>query len=203
MIKKSILYFLLILSLGCQAQNSAEILQKKLNAVQAYQANFSQTVKAGGRIIQRSKGKMAILRPGKFRWYSYSPMKQLIVADGEKLWIFDKELEQVTVKTQKKGLGGTPALFLSGYDDTVSRDFEVTLTEAKNKQIFNLSPYDKEGSFKKVTLIYQRDKLTGIILLDKLDQTTQVKFSRIKVNPSLKKRLFEFKPPKGVDVIKS
>jgi len=85
----------------------------------------------------------------------------------------------------------------------VSRDFDVSLTESSNKQIFKLIPYDKEGSFKQVTLIYQRDKLTGIILLDKLDQTTRVKFSRITINPNLKKRLFEFKPPKGVDVIKS
>lgn len=177
-------------------------LQEKLNRLRAYQAAFQQKVKSNGRVIQRSRGTMAIQRPGKFRWYSQTPMKQLIVADGKHLWVFDQELEQVTVKPQKKGLGGTPALFLSGYDDTVSRDFNVSLTEKNRIQRFELLPKNRGASFQRVVLIYQKERLTGIELKDKLDQVTEVKFYRIKVNPSLSSTLFQFKPPKGTDVIK-
>lgn len=191
-----------LLTLAARADNTLEKLQQKLYSITTYQANFRQIVKTKGRVIQRSKGTMAIQRPGKFRWYSFTPMKQLIVADGTKLWIFDKELEQVTVKPQKQGLGGTPALFLSGYDDSLSDDFDIVLTEKNNTSTFTLKPKSSSDNFKRIILYYNGKQLTRIKLYDKLDQLTDVKFSRIKLNQQLKAKLFKFKPPKGVDVIK-
>lgn len=205
--KKIVLSFCLLLTsvFVYSAENLSDptsLLQKKLSAMQSYKAKFSQTVIAGRRVIQRSKGSMAIQKPGKFRWYSVAPMKQLIIADGKHLWIYDEELEQVTVKPQKNGLGGTPALFLSGYDDSVKREFSVSMKSNKSLQTYTLLPKTNKGSFQKVILIYNKDKLVAIELLDKLDQLTKVKFKKIQNNPTLKLSLFQFKPPKGVDVIR-
>src|SRR5580704_14348669 len=115
--KKIFLGLLLAFSGFVFSQTSAELLQTKLNAIRSMTANFNQVVKAKNREVSRSSGIMALERPGRFRWQTKSPMEQLVVADGQKMWIYDVDLEQVTVKKQGKGLGGTAALFLSGYDD--------------------------------------------------------------------------------------
>jgi outer membrane lipoprotein carrier protein len=200
--KKLILSLLLIAWANSYAEDAGSVLQHKLNSLSSMKANFSQTVKTKKEVLQRSKGTFWLQRPGKFRWYTRTPSSQLIVADGAKLWIFDKDLEQVTVKKQEKGLGGTPALFLSGYDDTVKRDFTVSEKKSGKRDVFELNPKSKRSDFEEVKLVYQNDVLKEIHLKDHLGQLTLVKLSRVKVNPKISAKLFSFKPPKGVDVIK-
>ena len=135
---KKIMYLgLLLCTHTLCAASPSEALQTKLNALRTMSANFSQVVKAKQREISRSSGTMALARPGRFRWQTIKPMEQLVVADSKHLWIYDVDLEQVSVKKQENNLGGTAALFLSGYDDTVARDFEVTLSEKGNKSSFD------------------------------------------------------------------
>jgi outer membrane lipoprotein carrier protein len=182
--------------------NAASVLQDRLNALDSMKARFKQVVRADNREISRSRGNMALKRPGKFRWDTKSPMEQLVIADGKQLWIYDVELEQVTVKKQGKGIGGTPALFLSGVDNNVSRDFEVQSKQQGNKEIFYLKARSSQENFQKIQMIYQKQDLVGLVLFDQLGQQTNVQLSRIRKNPSLPSRMFHFKPPRGVDVVR-
>lgn len=184
------------------AQTTAEELQAKLNAIRTMSASFNQTVQAGKRQVSESSGTMALSRPGKFRWQTKDPMEQLVIADSNNLWVYDVDLEQVTVKTQEKGLGGTPGLFLSGYNDTVTRDFEVNKEASGKADIFDLHARSKKENFQRVKLIFKGEQLSAIEFYDQLGQHTVVKLSNIKNNPSLAASLFQFKPPKGVDVVK-
>ncbi|MCC5792981.1 MAG: outer membrane lipoprotein chaperone LolA [Legionellaceae bacterium] len=184
------------------AQDAADDLQQRLQAMKSMQASFKQVVTADRREVSRSQGTMALKRPGKFRWDTKSPMAQRIVADGKQLWVYDIELEQVTVKKQEKGIGGTPALFLSGVDDTVKRDFIVKGSGSANKRVFDLKARSPEANFQRIKMIFQANQLTGLVLYDHLGQETRVKLYQIKSNPVLPARLFQFKPPRGVDVIR-
>lgn len=193
---------LLAFSGSVLSQTSGELLQAKLNAIRSMTADFKQVVKAKQREVSRSSGTMALERPGRFRWQTKQPMEQLVVADGKKMWVYDVDLEQVTVKKQEKGLGGTAALFLSGYDDTVARDFDVTQKNEGKTIIFNLKSKSSKANFQRIKLVFTADNLTGLELHDQLGQITTVKLNQIKSNPKLAVKLFQFKPPKGVDIVK-
>jgi outer membrane lipoprotein carrier protein len=182
------------------SDDAARLLQSKLNEFKSMTASFSQVVKSKKQILQRSSGKFWLQRPGKFRWYTLSPLKQLIVADGKILWIYDKDLEQVTKKKQAK-LGGTPALFLSGFDDALQRDFAVKNRKIRSSQSFELTPKNSHTNFSKVLLVFKKDKLAQIQLTDLLGQVTSVTLKNTRLNPAISSKLFYFKPPKGVDVI--
>ncbi|MCW0218548.1 MAG: outer-membrane lipoprotein carrier protein LolA, partial [Prosthecobacter sp.] len=120
-------------------------------------------------------------------------------ADSKKLWVYDVELEQVTVKKQEKGLGGTPGLFLSGYDNTVSRDF--TVTEVTAGTVFDLRAKSPKENYQRVILSFKDSALGKIEFFDQLGQHTTVTLTQVKTNPELAPGLFQFKPPKGVDVV--
>lgn len=179
----------------------SNVLQAKLNAIRTMNASFSQVVKAKKHEVSRSSGTMALFRPGRFRWETKNPMEQLVIADGKHLWIYDVDLEQVTVKKQDQGVGGTAALFLSGYDDTVARDFDVTTYKEGSKEYFDLHSKSNKANFQRVKLIFVGEMLNGIELYDQLGQHTDVNLSKIKQNPKLSPTLFKFKTPKGVDVV--
>lgn len=199
--KKVSLFILLIWSQSLFSSTAGDILQAKLNAIRTMSATFSQVVTAKKRQISSSKGTMALARPGKFRWDTKTPMPQLIVADGNKLWVYDVDLEQVTVKKQEKGVGGTAALFLSGYDDIVARDFEVTQMKKGEKDYFDLHAKSTKANFQQLKLIFVGEILSGMELYDQLGQRTDIKLTNIKNNPQLAENLFRFKTPKGVDVV--
>lgn len=200
--KKIIGILLFSLCTVSYGESAAELAQAKLNAIQSMTASFKQIVKAKKREVSRSSGTMALQRPGRFRWQTKQPMAQLVVADGQKMWVYDVDLEQVTVKNQEKGLGGTAALFLSGYDNTVTRDFDVTQTMQGNVMVFDLHSKSSKANFQRIKLLFTQDTLTGLEMYDQLGQTTFVTLSQIKVNPKLAETVFKFKPPKGVDVVK-
>lgn len=183
------------------SQGASDVLQSKLNALHTLSANFNQVVKTKKREVSRSSGKMALSRPGHFRWQTQKPMEQIVVADGKRLWVYDVELEQVSVKKQEKNLGGTAALFLSGYDNTVAKDFDVQMHEEGRKSTFDLKAKSNKANFQKVTLIFNGSALQGIILYDQLGQITNVSLAQVQVNPKLSESLFKFKAPKGVDIV--
>lgn len=199
--KKMILAVLLCCSTAVFSQTPEELLQVKLNTIRAMTASFKQVVKAKERVVSRSSGTMAMERPGRFRWQTKEPMEQLMVADGKRIWVYDADLEQVSVKKQEKGLGGTAALFLSGYDDTVTRDFTVTQSGSGDNLIFDLKSKSAKANFQRIKLMFHQNLLTGLDLYDQLGQITSVQLSQAKLNPKLAAALFQFKPPKGIDVV--
>ncbi len=199
---KKIMLLLFLLSVNTAfCDVVSETLQSKLNAIRTMSASFHQVVKAKQREVSHSSGTMALSRPGRFRWQTKNPMEQLVVADGQRLWVYDVDLEQVTEKKQEKGLGGTAALFLSGYNDTVTRDFDVTTYTKGNTVYFDLHSKSNKANFQRMKITFVGDALSGLELFDQLGQHTVVVLSQVKNNPTLSAGLFKFKTPKGVDVV--
>jgi len=197
--KKWILGFgFTVLTVVSYADAATAIVQAKLNALNSMTAQFSEIVRSKTREISRSKGSMALWRPGRFRWDTKTPMKQLVIADGKKMWVYDVELEQVTVKKQEKSLGGTPGLLLSGDNSQLAREFNV---EEKGTGHYVLTAKSHHTNFRRVDLTFKGELMTDIDLYDALDQHTAVHLTDVKNNPSLPKKLFQFTPPKGVDVV--
>ena len=195
----------LILSLSPSllfANTASDLLQKKLNTITTMSAHFKQIVYAKKKAVSTSSGTMAIQRPGHFRWQTKNPMEQLIVADGKNMWVYDVELEQVSVKKQDKGLGGTAALFLSGYDNSVANDFIVEEHNKGKLLVFDLKARAHKENFQRIQLAFSGDDLTSLQLFDQLGQVTKVDFSQEQRNIKLSDSLFKFRPPKGVDVVR-
>lgn len=199
--KKILALFLVFSSSLALADTASNEVQAKLNAIRSMSAHFTQIVKAGTRKVSASEGTMALFRPGRFRWETKSPLEQLVIADSKHLWVYDVELEQVTVKKQEKGLGGTPGLFLSGYDDTVARDFDVTVKSPGVKSVYELKAKSPKENYQRVILSFNDAMLDKIEFFDQLGQHTTVTLTQVKNNPKLAQGMFQFKPPKGVDVI--
>ncbi len=200
--KKIISWLLVLMASNVFSETAGESLQTKLNAIRSMSANFTQIVKAKKRQLSQSSGKMALTRPGRFRWQTQAPMEQLVVADGEKLWVYDVDLEQVTVKNQEQGLGGTAALFLSGNNERLTQDFEVTLLNEGSRQRYNLQAKSSKANFQQVQLEFIKEILSSMEMDDQLGQHTIVRLKNIKINPKLALSLFQFTPPKGIDLIK-
>lgn len=169
-----------------------------LTNVTGVQAQFKQTVSDNkGDVLQQTTGQMTLQRPGKFRWETQTPSKQLLVADGKKVWFYDIDLAQVSVQKQQNTNHNSPAMLLSGSVTSIVRNFIIT----QQADSFTLKPITKSAFFSSVELDFQHDQLTGMQIADNLGQTTQIVFSHVKNNPDLSDDVFHFTPPKGVDVV--
>jgi outer membrane lipoprotein carrier protein len=193
---------LLLLSFAAYAGPATDKLDDFFANVDAMQADFHQVLLDGqGKPVKEADGTLVMQRPGKFRWDYVTPFKQLIVADGKKIWIYDSELEQVTVKPVDTALGDTPALLLSG-DQPLEGKFLITdLGTTDGLDWVELQPKVAESGFERVRLGFGKDDLEVLELLDNFGQTTRLKFTNLRRNPHVNAELFAFNPPKGVDVI--
>ncbi|HYM34884.1 MAG TPA: outer membrane lipoprotein chaperone LolA [Steroidobacteraceae bacterium] len=173
-----------------------------LRDLKSFQAEFHQVVRdAQGRKVEESSGQLALSRPNRFRWDYRAPHAQVIVADGEKLWLYDPDLEQVTVKRLDQSFAGTPAMLLSGEGD-LRESFKIEGSERRNGvEWVNLTPKRADVDFKLVRLALRDKILVGMELSDKLGQVTLLEFSKPQRNPTFDKDRFVFAPPAGVDVI--
>ncbi len=173
-----------------------------LKNTRTLKADFAQSVIAkNGRKPQQSSGVVAIARPGKLRWEIQKPFPQLVVGDGEKIWIHDPELQQVTVRKAGQAIGGSPAALLSGSNE-LERNF--TLKEAGEAEGLNwveATPKVSDSGFERVRLGFSGSDLKAMELLDSFGQTTLIHFSRLERNPALPAATFRFVPPAGVDVV--
>lgn len=165
-------------------------------------ASFSQTVfDQNGRVRQKSEGTLAFSRPGKFRWVYQKPYEQLIVGDGSRLWIYDADLEQVTVRKLGEALGSSPAALLAGSNDIEKHFTLKDAGTARDLQWLEARPRDKESTFESVRMGFAGNTLAEMELKDSFGQTTSLKFSGMEKNPSVKAGDFKFTPPKNADVI--
>lgn len=165
---------------------------------------FTQVVyDRAGRKTQESGGEMYFARPGKFRWVYRKPYEQLIVGDGKKIWIYDADLEQVTVKQQDQSIGESPAALLAGSDDLDKYFHLKDAGEKDGLEWLEATPKSQEGSFERIRLGFRESLLVAMELKDNFGQVSYLKFSDLKTNSKLKSDLFRFAPPKGVDVIEN
>ena len=165
-------------------------------------AAFMQTVTdQNGKLRQKSEGVLAFSRPGKFRWQYQKPYEQLIVGDGSKLWIYDMDLDQVTVRKLGDALGNSPAALLAGNNDI---DRHYVLKDAGTRDgldWLDARPRDQDGTFVSVRMGFAQNVLMSMELKDGFGQTTVLKFSKLEKNAAVGGSEFKFTPPKNADVI--
>lgn len=191
-----------IVPLAASAAGGIEQLRSFIESTQSGSASFEQKVTAkSGRKSQDASGTMAFSRPGKFRWTYDKPYYQLLVGDGEKLWVHDRDLNQVTVKTLGDALASTPAALLAGRNE-LERNFELTEGGvAEGLTWVDAKPKAAEGGFESVRIGFSEGMLRGMVLRDSFGQTTLLRFTGFQRNPSLDGAQFRFTPPAGADVI--
>jgi outer membrane lipoprotein carrier protein len=173
-----------------------------LQGLDGLQAQFRQTLSdRSGQQLEEASGTLAVSRPDRFRWDYRDPYQQVIVADGTRIWIYDSDLEQVTVRKLDETLSATPAMLLSGRSN-LADNFSVTQASREGAVDWvRMEPRREDTDFKWVRLGFEGAVLKYMQLADKLGQTTSLEFSKVERNPPLDPSRFTFTVPPGADVI--
>ena len=202
---KFLTVFLVLLSSlfsNLAAADGVQSLREFFNSTSTMRAQFSQVVNDNkGRKVQQVEGTMQLQRPNKFRWDYKKPYEQQIVSDGKQVFLFDTELQQVTIRDLSKTLGSSPAAMLAG-GDAVEKSFTLKNATRKDGLSWVLAlPKDKDSGFERVLLGFKADKLRKMELYDSFNHVTHITFNEVERNPVLQDATFLFTPPKGVDVV--
>ncbi len=203
LIRNSLLGMLLgLLTVPASAGEGLERLKDFTSGLESFTAGFVQTrYDEDGEKIRESKGLAWLKRPGLFRWEYREPYQQMIVADGERMWIYDVDLEQVTVKKTERALGTAPIMLLSD-SEPLSEQFDLSdLGKREGLYWVRLEPKVDDTDFEEIYLGFDDRSLKVMELRDRFDQATQILFNNVELNPDVSPERFRFEPPEGVDVI--
>ncbi len=199
-----LLAVLALLPLSAQAGQGLDALDGFLKNMKTLQGQFVQTqFNADRRETQRASGTLELSRPGKFRWVYVQPYHQELVADGESLWIYDQDLEQVTQKPLRQATAQAPIMLLL---EKKSLDKDYLLTELGSDQGLDwvgLKPRKDEADVREVKLAFEKKMLARMQLTDAFGQITLIEFKEMQLNPKLAEGAFNFVPPAGVDVVRA
>jgi len=187
-----------------------ESLEAFVKNVKSGRAEFTQTVTAPAKEGQPSRAKVStgtfeFQRPGKFKFDYKKPFAQSIVADGQTLWLYDADLNQVTQRAQAQALGSTPAALIAAAPDLRALQADFTLESAPERdglQWVKATPKAKDGQLQGIQVGFQGEALAALEIQDSFGQRSVLKFSKVEVNPALGAGTFAFKAPAGADVLK-
>jgi len=154
-----------------------------------------------GKVVDRGSGSFAFARPGKFRWVYEKPHPQTLVADGHKLWIYDPDLQQVTVKRMDQAISSTPAALLAGREDITALFSLRDAGTADGLEWVEATPKTPDTGFDKVRLGLKDKQLAAMELFDQLGGHSSLRFVELKPSVAVAPDTFKFTPPKGADVI--
>jgi chaperone LolA len=189
----------LLFAINVQAQT----LQMRFSGLDSFSAEFTQKLFDADQVLQEeTSGVLRVQRPNRFNLEYLQPYYQLYVADGNDLYFYDKDLEQVTVKAQQGMLENTPAMLLSNPGKLDQLYHVKPQGEEAGLFWYELTPKQDGGSFERINLAFKNNELRIMELEDSFKQTTRLMFKGIQRNPDLDPKLFRFTPPKGVDVIR-
>jgi outer membrane lipoprotein carrier protein len=169
--------------------------------VKSGRAVFAQTVtSADGKKQKNSSGTFEFARPNRFRFAYVKPFEQLIVSDGQKVWIYDADLNQVTVRRFSQALGATPAALLAGA--SLDSAFELAVQPSSDGIDWVLAtPRQKDGAFQSMRIGFRGAELAAVEIHDNFGQRSRLNFSDYQANPPIAEQDFRFVPPSGADVI--
>lgn len=192
----------IVFSSVSHAENGVERMQAFLRDVQSLKADFTQVVLDSNlKQVKQSSGTLSIKRPNRFRWDYVAPNKEIIVADGKRLWLYDVDLQQVTVKILNDTLAASPAVLLAGSND-VEKGFDVQDSGEKDGVVWvSLVPKVKDTDFQSVRLGFKGKDLEVMELKDNLGNLTRITFAHLQRNSTVDDKAFHFTPPAGADVI--
>ncbi len=172
---------------GLTMASPEQDLKTLLNGMQAYKANFSQTVTdSQGEVVHEAEGQLTMARPDKLRWETQVPDETLLIADGKAVWNIDPFVEQVTVIDQSKAIADNPVILLTTQDEATWQKFAID----GNENQFTVSPKDGNGQIKSLSLTFSDGVMTSLSMLDAQDQQSQLKFSDVRTNFSVNNGVF-------------
>ena len=212
--KKWIATVLIAVSAGTACADGLESLENFVKTVKSGRADFTQVVtsppKEGQAArVKTSNGSFEFQRPSKFKFLYKKPFEQSIVADGQTLWLYDVDLNQVTARKQSQVLGSTPAALIAAAPDIKALQADFTLQAAPDKdglQWVSATPKAKDGQLQTVRVGFKTDgkatELAALEILDSFGQRSLMTFAKVEVNPVLAADAFQFRPPAGADVVK-
>jgi outer membrane lipoprotein carrier protein len=178
---------------------------KRLEVLSSMETHFEQvTMDQSGEVLQSLSGTLTVARPGKMRWQTEPPYEQLVVSDGELVWVYDMDLEQVTIRELEAKLQDTPALLLSGNTGEIEANYQVTHPSVAGDEGIDrylLKPLDRSQLFDALEFDYKGDNLAYMRIFDAAGQITEIRFTEQRLNPELDDQAFYFIVPEGVDVI--
>ena len=187
---------------GAASAGARDDLAAFTKGLKGLQAPFTQQVfDPNGKLKETSSGEVALSAPRLFRWEYRKPYEQLIVADGSRVWVYDPDLQQATVKPQGPEEQNSP---LAALVDPAKLDAQFRVTEAGSAEGMNwlaLAPRESEAGFRTARLGFAKGALAKMVILDSLGQRTEIRFSGWKRNPAFARGTFNYTPAKGVDVI--
>lgn len=192
---------LLGLSATLAHADAVDTLRSFVRNVKSGHAEFTQTVTApDGKKKRVSTGRFEFQRPNRFRFDYDKPYEQTIVGDGHKVWLYDVDLEQVTVRPMSQAVGATPAALLAG--GSLDSDFELkNAPSSGGLDWVDAKPKLKDGQFQLVRVGFRGQALAVLEIIDSFGQHSRLDFTDYAANPALAAQHFEFTPPKGVDVL--
>jgi outer membrane lipoprotein carrier protein len=199
--KRTIAATLLIVAAAGARADAVDTLRDFVREVKTGRANFTQTVTApDGAKKKESSGSFEFARPNRFRFAYTKPFEQTIVADGQKVWIYDADLNQVSTRKIAGAIGATPAALLAG--GNLERDFELSaLPSADGLDWAQAKPRAKDSAFEMLKVGFKGRTLAAVEIVDGFGQRSLLQFSQWSANPALKPDSFRFVVPKGADVI--
>lgn len=199
--KRFVLYlFIALHTVSVVAAENA--LSSFLDKLDSLQSNFTQTlIDENGQALETSSGVLYLKQPGKFHWTYNNPYEQKIISDGESLWIYDVDLEQVTIRTMDETLEQTPAGIILGGTDIDAYFVQKQLGSIEGYDWIELTPRDPETQYNFIKLGFNDSNLGMMIIDDNLGQTTRIDFDQVNRNTSLDAGLFSLDLPANVDVI--
>lgn len=198
------------LALGAQASGddaqaldrARNVLDHFVNEVRTLQADFAQSlVDVDGIVIEESLGRLIIRKPGQFLWHYSEPYEQLLLADGNDLWSYDVDLEQVVIKPQDEVLVSTPALLLGGSANALA-DFTIIEAVTHNSTFWiRLRPTQEDAGFTALELGFDDEQLSRMMFYDSLGQTTLIALRDVVINAPVADTVFALDIPPGVDIV--
>jgi chaperone LolA len=188
---------------GAANSSGIDALKTFLSGTNTASARFAQMVlDRNMKMLQQATGTMEFSRPGKFRWEYHKPYEQTIVGDGSQIWIYDKDLNQVTVRRLDRALGTSPAALLAGKNEIEKNYTLSNLGDQEGLEWVEAIPKTQDTAFERVRLGFGKAGLEAMELSDQFGQKTVIKFADLERNPKLSPETFKFTPPKGADVIR-
>ena len=173
-----------------------------LDGLETFSADFEQQlIDSSGEVLETSKGSVLLRRPGMFSWSYSEPYTQEIISDGKSLWVYEEDLEQVTISDANDAVEDTPALIFSGRYDIAEHYVINELEDDAGLDWLELTPRNLEAQYRSLRLAFSGAELSGMILFDSLGQTLMISFENTRRNPELNRELFRFTPAENIDII--
>ncbi len=193
---------LLFVTTSHAESNDKDRLDRFLGNMQTLEANFKQTlVDDQGVELESSTGVVFLKRPDKFRWDYQHPYTQTIVTNGESLWFYDEDLEQVTIRDVALSIRNTPAAILSSYEDIDEQFIIIDMGIIEEYDWVELIPRDVESQYDSIRLGFDGEQLGMMVMFDNLGQVTRIDFTEEVINKEMDDSMFNFEPPQGIDII--